>query len=103
MNVILVLITFPTEESARQIGTVLIEKQLAACVNLLPQVTSLFRWQGKICEENEVMAIVKSTHQAYPHLEALVKSLHPYDCPELICITPTTGSTDYLQWVEGEC
>lgn len=102
MNVILVLITFPDEQGARQIGTVLIEKQLAACVNLLPGVKSIYRWQGQVCEAQEVLAVIKTCRENYDELEALVKSLHPYDCPEVLAIEPCAGAADYLQWVVNE-
>lgn len=99
MDVYLVLITFPDEASARQIGTALVEMQLAACVNLIPAVQSIYRWQGKICQEAEVLGIVKTTRQAYPRMEDVVKSLHPYDCPEILAIEPSAGAEEYLEWV----
>ncbi|GAA5494102.1 divalent cation tolerance protein [Rubritalea squalenifaciens DSM 18772] len=102
MNVLVVLVTFPEEKCARQIGTVLIEKQLAACVNIIPGAESIYRWEGKVCCEKEVIGIIKTTEDAYQALEHALVDLHPYDVPELIALRPETGSRDYLSWVRGE-
>lgn len=102
MNVLVVFVTFPDRAAACQIGTVLIEKQLAACVNIIPGAESIYRWEGKVCVENEVVAIVKTTEDAYHQMEQALKELHPYDTPEIVALRPETGSRDYLNWVRGE-
>ncbi len=99
MEVILVYINFPNKECARQIGTALIEKQLAACVNLIPQIESIYQWKGKVCVENEVMAVVKTTVSRYKQLEKFVLELHPYDIPEVISHPLSQGSESYVNWV----
>ena len=101
-EVLLVLCTFPDVEKARQIGTVLVEKQLAACVNLLPGVTSIYRWEGKIEEAGETLAIFKTTRVAWASFEKELAALHPYDVPEIVAIEPTTVSAAYAAWVERE-
>lgn len=102
MEVILVYINFPTKESARQIGTVLIEEQLAACVNIIPSVESIYRWKGEVCNETEVMLIAKTTSSRYSQVEARVIELHPYDTPEVIAQNLDKGSESYLNWVQDQ-
>ncbi|PQJ29903.1 divalent-cation tolerance protein CutA [Rubritalea profundi] len=102
MEVILVYINFPNRESARQIGTGLIEKQLAACVNIIPEVESIYQWKGEVKVENEVMVIVKTTASRYKQLEAFVLEKHPYDVPEVISLPLSQGSESYLNWVQDK-
>jgi periplasmic divalent cation tolerance protein len=101
-EVLLVLCTFPDAEKARQIGTVLVEKQLAACVNLLPGVTSIYRWEGKIEEAGETLAIFKTTRAAWAAFEKQLTELHPYDVPEIVAVEPAALSAAYAAWVERE-
>ena len=86
MPALLVIASFPDIEIARHIGTSLIEKQLAACVNLHPSTESIYRWQGKVESATEVLALIKTSAERYPSLEAEIHSLHPYDVPEIIAI-----------------
>jgi periplasmic divalent cation tolerance protein len=101
-DVLLVLCTFPDADQARQIGTVLVEKQLAACVNLLPGVTSIYRWQGKIEEAGETLAIFKTTRSAWAAFEKLLAELHPYDVPEIVAVEPAAVAEMYSRWVRDE-
>ena len=101
-EVLLVLCTFPDAEQARQIGTVLVEKQLAACVNLLPGVTSIYRWEGKIEETGEILAIFKTTQAAWAALEKKLTELHPYEVPEIIALEPAAVAAAYAAWVGKE-
>jgi periplasmic divalent cation tolerance protein len=101
-NVLLVLCTFPDADQARQIGTVLVEKQLAACVNLLPGVTSIYHWQGKIEEAGETLAIFKTTRGAWAAFEKLLAELHPYDVPEIVAVEPAAVAEMYSSWVRDE-
>lgn len=102
MNLLLVLSTFPDGEKARQIGTLLVEKQLAACVNLLPGVTSIYRWQGKVESAGEVLAIFKTTATGFPALRDALISLHPYDVPEVVALKPEDAAEAYGAWVMSE-
>lgn len=95
----LVLCTFPDAAAARQIGTLLVEKQLAACVNLIPAVESVYRWRGRLECATEVLAIFKTHADAYPLLERELSALHPYDVPEIIAIHPAAVSENYASWV----
>lgn len=95
----LVLCTFPDAVTARQIGTVLVEKQLAACVNLIPAVESIYRWQGRVETAAEVLAIFKTRAAVFPELERELAALHPYDVPEIVAIEPAAVLENYASWV----
>ena len=99
MDILLVMVTFPDAEGARQIGTTLVESQLAACVNLVPAVESIYRWQGCVENSHEVLAIFKTTPAAWPGFESKLRALHPYDVPEIIALDPVAVSVPYAQWV----
>ncbi|NNC90639.1 MAG: divalent-cation tolerance protein CutA [Akkermansiaceae bacterium] len=101
-KVLVVLCTFPDVEQARQIGTALIEKQLAACVNVIPGIGSIYEWQGEIKQEGEVLALIKTSETAFPALENEIFRLHPYDVPEIIALPVAVGSVPYLRWVLGQ-
>jgi len=98
-SVVLILATFPSAEVARQIGTELVESQLAACVNLLPQIESIYRWQGKVETAEECLAIFKTTHERSDALAAWLRERHPYEVPEILFIPVESGLSDYLAWV----
>lgn len=98
----IVLCTFPSADEARQIGTLLVEKQLAACVNLLPGVESIYRWQRETERAAEVLAIFKTSAAAYPEFARELASLHSYDVPEIIAIEPADVAETYARWVLGE-
>lgn len=97
---IVVLITAPSEEEAVKIGAALVEGKLAACVNIVPGLRSIYRWEGKICDDREVLLIVKTKSSVFEKLKDRVRSLHPYTTPEIIAIPVTAGFEDYLKWVD---
>ena len=97
-----VLCSFPDLPQARQIGTRLVEKQLAACVNLVPAVESIFRWQGEVSCDSEVLAVFKTSAERYPDLERELRRHHPYDVPEVVALPVERGSGPYLEWVCAE-
>lgn len=97
----MILCTFPNLEEARQIGTVLVERQLAACVNLLPAVESIYWWQGKVEKADEVLAVFKTTAAAFTAFEEALTELHPYEVPEIIAIQPAAVAENYTAWVLG--
>lgn len=101
-DVLVILCTFPSPEQARQIGTALVEMQLAACVNLLPAVESIYRWQGNVETVNETLAIFKTTAAAFPAFEKALTETHPYEVPEIIALTPAQVSGPYREWVLGQ-
>lgn len=94
----MVLCTFPDIDTARQIGTSLVEKQLAACVNLVPGVESIYRWQGKTESAPEVLAVFKTTGAAYPAFATALAEAHPYEVPEIISLEPGAVDGSYLDW-----
>ena len=98
---LLVFCTFPDMASARQIGTLLVERQLAACVNLVPAVESIYRWQGKVEIATETLAIFKTTAAAFPAFERVLTEIHPYEVPEIIAVAPEKVMANYRDWVLG--
>ncbi len=96
-----VLCTFPDIEQARQIGAALVERQVAACVNLLPRVESIYRWEGKVEQAAEVLGIIKTTR--YAELEAAIRELHPYQVPEILALEVAGGLPAYLEWLSQSC
>ena len=99
MNTIIVFSTFSNAEQAREVGRVLVAERLAACVNLLPGVTSIYVWEGKEEENIETLALIKTRTALYSALEARLRELHPYGVPEIIAVDVVAGSSAYLQWV----
>jgi len=97
-ELLLVLCTFPDAEAARQIATDLVRRQLAACVNLLPGVESIYRWQGEVEQAVEWLAVFKTTSAAYPALAAALAEAHPYEVPEIVAVSPTAVADGYLRW-----
>ena len=100
-DVQVVLCTFPDLPQARHIGTLLVEKQLAACVNLIPSVESIFCWEGKISTESEVLAVFRTTAECLVELEQELLVRHPYEVPELLALPVANGSEAYLKWVQA--
>lgn len=100
MNYIVVLCMIDTYEAAKSIARTLVESKLAACVNIVPQITSIYSWKGEIVEDNEFLLIVKSKSEAYDKLEAKIKELHSYEVPEIIAFDINKGLPEYLRWIE---
>lgn len=98
-ELLIVVCTFPDLETARQIGTALVERQLAACVNLLPGVASIYRWQGQVEHAAEVIGLFKTTKAGYPALAEALAALHPYEVPEIVACRPEAVAASYLAWV----
>jgi periplasmic divalent cation tolerance protein len=96
---IVVLVTSGSEEEALKIAHSLVEKHLAACVNLISSIRSLYRWEGKISDEKEYLLIIKTQKQRFEELEKEVKSLHSYSVPEIISLPIVEGSSAYLNWI----
>ena len=95
----MVLTSAGSEEAARKIARYLVEHRLAACVNIVPQVTSVYRWQGKVGEAREWILMVKTTAAAFGQVRQAIAELHSYQLPECICLTIEDGSPDYLEWI----
>ena len=95
----LILCTCPDEECAEQLAHALVEQRVAACVNILPGIRSVYRWQGKLESAQENLLLIKSHSQAYPALEQLIQRLHPYELPEIIAVPVENGLPAYLDWI----
>lgn len=96
----IVYCTCPDSQCAKHIAQTLIEEQLAACVNILPVVTSVYRWQGKIEQDQESLLLIKTRSDRFTKLQERIKKLHPYELPELIAVAVSDGSDDYLHWID---
>lgn len=95
----LVLSTVSSPDAAITIAKFLVEKELAACVNIVPGIESIYKWQGKLCQEKELLVIIKTSTEVYPNLEASLRAVHPYEIPEIVMIPISAGSRDYLDWI----
>jgi periplasmic divalent cation tolerance protein len=98
---IVVFITAANKEEAAKIAEGLIAKKLAACVNIVEQVESVFWWEGKVDRGREVLLIAKTKRAKFPALVKLVKSLHSYEVPEIIALPIVCGEKTYLRWIDG--
>lgn len=96
---IVVLVTAPDTDVAKQLARTLTSSKKAACVNILPGINSLYWWQGKLTEENEVLLLIKTRAELYNEIATLVKSVHPYRVPEIIALPIVFGSPEYLDWL----
>ena len=102
-QIFLAITTFPDAETASRVGQTLVEERFAACANLLPAVHSIYRWKEKIETAGEVIVFFKTTQDRRATFDEKLRSLHPYEVPELIFIKIDSGSPDYLQWVIDNC
>jgi periplasmic divalent cation tolerance protein len=100
-DAVVVLITAPDEERAAAIARTLVEERLLACANLVPRIRSIYRWEGKVCDEPETLLVCKTTRARMEALAARLPQLHPYQVPELLELPVQGGSEKYLAWLEG--
>lgn len=98
---IVVYITAPSEDDAARIAQALVGQKLAACVNIVKNIRSIYSWQGKIEDDIEVLMIVKTQKKHFDALSEKVKELHSYDVPEIIALPILKGSDDYLEWIKA--
>jgi periplasmic divalent cation tolerance protein len=96
---VFVYVTCPKLSVAEKLATVLIEERLAACANILPQMISQYRWQGRVVREKEVVLILKTKAALFRRLERRTKELHPYECPCIVALPITKGHAPYLRWL----
>lgn len=102
-DLMVVLITAGSEEEAHKIAGLLVNKRKAACVNIVPGVHSLFRWQGGIDSARESLLLVKTRSSLLAEIIRLVREIHSYEVPEIIALPVIGGSEDYLRWLDGAC
>jgi periplasmic divalent cation tolerance protein len=98
-SIVVVLVTVPNEGEARRIGRALVEERLAACVNVVGPVHSIYRWDGQVQEEAEHLLVVKARRDDVEALGARVQALHSYEVPEVVALDVVAGSAPYLDWV----
>ena len=98
-SVLAVFVTCPNRRVAEAIGRTLVEERLAACANIIPGLTSIYRWQGKMCRDAEVLALLKTRRSCFPTLARRVRELHPYSVPAIVALPVALGSPAYLAWV----
>jgi periplasmic divalent cation tolerance protein len=98
----MVFITVPDQEIGTELARKVVEAQLAACGNLIPGLTSIYRWKGEVHQDPECLIILKTTASALPALKRRVVELHPYEVPEFLALAPTEGHLPYLEWVQAE-
>ncbi len=96
---LVVFCTVPDEETGASMARMLVEHSYAACVNVIPGITSFFAWEGKINRENECLLVIKTISSGYGLLEEAIVKSHPYDVPEIIALPVTMGSEKYLSWI----
>lgn len=101
-EIVLILVTAANKAEAEQISQFLVEKKLVACCNIITPISSIFRWKGEICKEDEVLMILKSVSKNFNSIVREVKQLHSYENPEIIALPIIAGSDDYLNWVKTE-
>ena len=102
-QILLAISTFPDAETASRIAQTLVEEKFAACANIIPAIQSIYRWKEKIETAGEVIVFFKTTRDRQSTFEEKMRSLHPYEVPELIFIKIDSGSPDYLHWVTNNC
>jgi periplasmic divalent cation tolerance protein len=100
-DIVIVYSSVPDPETGRRIAGRLVEQRLAACVNLIPGVTSVYRWHGRVETGSELLMMAKTRRVDYARLEAEIRSLHPYELPEILSVPVCGGLTAYLDWVRA--
>ncbi len=99
-DAIIILTTCPDEEFAEEFARKLVDMKLAACVNILPAMTSIYRWEGSITKESEHQLLIKTASSNFASIEKLLQTEHPYELAELLMIPVLSGSTNYLNWIQ---
>ena len=102
-KVILALSTFPDQETARSVSNDLVTKKLAACANILPGIESIYRWKEHIESGNETLVLFKLSEERQSAFQEKLRSLHPYEVPEIIFVSISSGLPEYLRWVTENC
>ncbi len=102
MEILIAITTLPDAASAQALAERLVEQRVAACVNVLAPCRSVYRWQGKVEDAEEVPLLIKTTAARYADLEAAIRAAHPYELPEIVAMPVAKGLPDYLAWVAAE-
>jgi periplasmic divalent cation tolerance protein len=102
MNTILVYMTAPDADTAHRIGRAIVERRLAACVNIIPGMQSLYWWDGKIQDEHEVVLLAKTTAMSFAALKECIVDLHPYEVPCIVSVALQNGHGPFLDWIRAQ-
>lgn len=102
MDALIVLCTCPDHTVAEHIAAALVDARLAACVNRIPGITSIYRWQGEVCRDSEHLLVIKTTRERFDAVRERIVALHPYELPEVIAVDIAHGHAPYLAWIEAE-
>jgi periplasmic divalent cation tolerance protein len=97
---ILCLVTIDDIGKAGEIARALVENEIVACVNIIPEIRSIYRWKGEVCDEGERLMLMKTREELFPKLQTLIRELHPYDVPEIIALRIEHGLPEYLRWID---
>lgn len=97
---ILVLCTVNSKENAKNIAQILVKEKLAACVNIIKGIESLYLWENEIADDDEFLLLIKTKKNLYEKLESRIKEIHPYEIPEIICFPIEKGLPEYLNWID---
>ena len=100
-GLVIIFVTAASEQEAAAISRALVEEGLAACANIIPQIRSIYRWEGKIWDEREALIIIKSREDLFERIRSRVKELHSYEVPEITAIKIDEGDSAYMQWIES--
>jgi periplasmic divalent cation tolerance protein len=101
-DALVVLVTVPTPERAAEIARAVVEERLAACGNVVPGLRSIYRWEGKVHDDQEALLLLKTTRSRFEALHDRVLALHPYEVPEVVALPVELGSAPYLAWIAAE-
>jgi periplasmic divalent cation tolerance protein len=101
-DVLVVLVTAPSQEKAVEIARAVVEARLAACGNVVPGLRSIYRWEGRVHDDTEALLVLKTTRARFEALRDRVLALHPYEVPEVLALPVEAGSAAYLQWIAAE-
>lgn len=96
---LIVLVTVASREDGERVAEALVGEHLAACVNIVGPIRSIYRWQGEVCRDDEFLLLIKTTQAGFARLESRVKELHTYDVPEVVALPIAAGSAAYLDWL----
>jgi periplasmic divalent cation tolerance protein len=100
-GLVIIFVTAASEQEAASISRALVEEGLAACANIIPQIRSIYRWEGKIWDEREALIIIKSREDLFERIRSRVKELHSYEVPEITAVNLDRGDSAYMQWIES--
>ena len=101
-HVLVVMCTCPDTDTAERLASGLVENRFAACVNILPEIRSIYRWENEVQQDSEALMVIKTSRSAYPGLENWLMDHHPYDVPEVLALPIEKGAGQYLDWVDRE-